>query len=446
VFLNRGSYGGKSRIYTTTDAGISWYYQSLEPDASGIAIAPDQTIHVLSSDVTGPNYLQGKVYTSTDLGQTFTSSQSLVDGDSFTLAVDSCDRNMLYLANEDYATPDNDSSEIYVSSDAGISWETTFSHQTYYLSGVLATTKNVLYAGCIDSLGILRSTDRGKSWKNIGGPSLRYDCHGIALAGDQIVFVLDQFGNIWRTTNSGGDSLKDFPVVRLATNDVHADTIGTNFIQIPIIIQNMNERRDAECVLHYAPVERLMYQGTFSKSSVPLDISGEQWTGHSKLYIPKASSSDTILGYARFIVRADTTMLPKVWFDSLWIDNTIIPCAIYDQYVASKDVATSNIIIPSGCGTPILSEYIRTKHILAFSIRPNPVQESINLELNSVTDQTATIELINPLGVVLNRFEHQLTIGTNTIRLDIKDYLAGAYYLRIRSNEGETGQMFVVGR
>ncbi len=57
------------------------------------------------------------------------------------------------------------------------------------------------------AMALQRSTDDGVTWTNIGGPTQEFDTRTIAAVNSNIVLVLDANGSVWRTMNSGGDSL-----------------------------------------------------------------------------------------------------------------------------------------------------------------------------------------------------------------------------------------------
>ncbi|MFI5263266.1 MAG: T9SS type A sorting domain-containing protein, partial [Candidatus Kapaibacterium sp.] len=106
-------------------------------------------------------------------------------------------------------------------------------------------TANAVYASSIinditSPQGIYRSTDKGVSWKNIGGPFYAaYDSRTITCVNDNIVFVLDADGSIWETINSGGDSLGRVNDLLLSENSLFAgdsllicDTSITRFFNV----------------------------------------------------------------------------------------------------------------------------------------------------------------------------------------------------------------------
>lgn len=226
--LNVAFAGSLNTIYAITgdgffavsfNRGANW--KTTRPGGDyGICFAEaiDKTIYVLT---TGGNIFGevGEISSSTDQGATWTILPGSPDGDSYTMCADSCDLSKLYLANEDHQSTVNDLSDLYYSRDSGKSWISTVGFPTPYLSGGMTCTKNVLYASSLGK-GIYRSTDKGISWKSIGGVTMpnprdkgmAFDARNIACADDNTVFLLDVEGSIWKTTNSGGDSLLKPPI------------------------------------------------------------------------------------------------------------------------------------------------------------------------------------------------------------------------------------------
>ena len=202
-----------SMLFTSTDRGLSWNQRQTSFAASSAAlcfgIARDKTLYVES-------YIGGAGWTnrSTDGGATWSSNGGQVDGDSNTLSVDSCDNERLYLVNENTVARSLNlegdlETRLELSTDGGTTWRATNWHDLDYYSGALASTANVLYLGTVPNGGdgVLRSTDRGITWKNIGGPTEEFDTRTIAAIDNNAVLVMDASGNVWRTNNSGGDSL-----------------------------------------------------------------------------------------------------------------------------------------------------------------------------------------------------------------------------------------------
>ncbi|HJW28353.1 MAG TPA: YCF48-related protein, partial [Saprospiraceae bacterium] len=192
-------------VLTSFDEGVTWVPQTISGRVQTMSIGVDGSVFVLSYEGTA-----AKVSASTNRGATWSQANGPVDFDSYSLEVDSCDNRQFYIINEDYASSNNGLSEIYSSTDAGATWRVSFSQPVNYLAGSAASSKNVQYVPTLSN-GVLRSTDRGRSWKNIGGPGNVADSRNICAINDNTIFVLDPFGSIWATFNSGADSLPAFP-------------------------------------------------------------------------------------------------------------------------------------------------------------------------------------------------------------------------------------------
>ncbi len=192
-------------IHTSMDGGNTWGGSALYNGTfHSFAVAQDGTIYV-EGDTSSTSL--GSVLFSNDYGNTWNVTAGTYNGDSWTLAVDSCDSKRLYLTNEEWQEPDSLVSHFYVSLDGGQSWQTTDTKAKPYLSGSMSTTNDGVFVGTQDGSGVHRSMDRGLSWKPIGGPSNNPDTRNIAAINDDIVLAADGSGNIWLTTNGGGDSV-----------------------------------------------------------------------------------------------------------------------------------------------------------------------------------------------------------------------------------------------
>ncbi len=190
-------------IHISTDGGNTWGGHAFYNGTfHSFAVAQDGTIYV-----DGDAVRLGSVLVSTDLGNTWNMTAGTYNGDSWTLAVDSCNSKQLYLANEETQVPDTVLSNFYISVDGGQSWQTTDTHAKPYLSGSMGTTADGIFIGTEDGTGVHRSMDKGMTWKAIGGPDISSDTRNIALVNDNLILATDEQGSIWRTVNGGGDSV-----------------------------------------------------------------------------------------------------------------------------------------------------------------------------------------------------------------------------------------------
>ena len=77
------------------------------------------------------------------------------------------------------------------------------------------------------------------------------------------------------------------------------------------------------------------------------------------------------------------------------------------------------------------------------SLRQNPVQDIIELNLQSPSKQVASVEIYDALGVKLFSDTKNLSEGDNEIPLDTKLLSNGVYIVRINSTYGTASQCFV---
>jgi photosystem II stability/assembly factor-like uncharacterized protein len=244
---NLGVVGGRQAILKTTDHGQSWT-DITPPFSSGfcrVAVLTDKII--IASSLSSPQvmkttdgglqweFIGSSAVTfatdrndglfvpwpgarSSDIGATWDSMYDApADIDSYSIEVDACNSQYIYILNENYASPGDNISKIVTSSNRGRTWSASFQHPIKYLSGGMAVSLHSVFAGTAWD-GILRSTDFGATWIHCAtqsaGPSIVVDCRGICPINDNLIFALDSLGNIWMTENCGGDSVRtsDFPV------------------------------------------------------------------------------------------------------------------------------------------------------------------------------------------------------------------------------------------
>lgn len=197
-------------VYITHNGGSSWSISRFAASAMDI-VAKGKGVAYISS---GNNRLTGSsLYETQDSGRTWRKLPGIFEWDSFQFAQDQCDENYFYVANEDVSAGFDGFSEIFVSADYGTSYRETDQHPVKYHSGSIVASKNAIFAQTTE--GIIRSTDRGLSWMNIGGPAHEYDTRMICAISNNILIASDTNGTIWRTVNCGG-----YPIPEATTEEL----------------------------------------------------------------------------------------------------------------------------------------------------------------------------------------------------------------------------------
>jgi hypothetical protein len=216
--VNDFTFGGG----VTTDGGLSW---SGSPQSGAYCVKyKNGTIY----DFAASTFFFGSIITSTDFGSTWQQGNTGIDVDSWSLAIDSCDVNRIYLSHEDMAIATDQFSKIFLTTDRGDTWQTMVSQPRPFFSGSVAEGNFAIYCQTTSN-GVFRSTDKGMTWSTIGGPSVGVDSRLIAALSDDLLLAVDSDGNVWRTDNSGGDSIQ---LPQIPSAQVHSESASAYMGQI----------------------------------------------------------------------------------------------------------------------------------------------------------------------------------------------------------------------
>ncbi len=199
-------------VYVSNDGGLTWNTNPLEDWVQDVATMIDGSLRAFSG--TNPT---GRLYQSKDDGANWQPLAGTTGLDAWSFAADSCDPNRLYLVNEEAAGSDFNEAYLWVSSNGGVSWQITLTRMSTELAGSIALGPHSIYCPTTVA-GVLRSIDKGATWKLIGGPSCRIDSRQIVAVTDNELFVIDPRGDVWHTINSGGDSVRVGSMGSIATN------------------------------------------------------------------------------------------------------------------------------------------------------------------------------------------------------------------------------------
>jgi len=194
-------------VFYSNDAGVTWqgvgnnnWIREILPSINGKA-------YLLSGDW-GPGE---QIWKTADYGASWNEQPGQVNGDSWSFEVQGCNNSNMIIVNEGYSVTAayDGRSRIYVSSDEGQTWSAAMDNASKFFAGSVCLGPNTAFVPTVSeaNAGIWRSTDHGKTWKNIGGPSASGDTRLIAAIDDNHVIASDINGSIWITQNSGGDYL-----------------------------------------------------------------------------------------------------------------------------------------------------------------------------------------------------------------------------------------------
>lgn len=201
IVVPQGAFG---TISVTTDGGRTWtnnrvgqLVQFIVPLTPGRAYA-----------LIGGQNRKVTLSLTTDFGITWNRlSDSVAFLDSYSFGVDPCGEEKVYVVNEDAGgTPNNGMAEMFVSNNGGKDWIVTYERPVRDLVGSIAVASNAVYAQTV-ARGVIRSTDYGATWKDIGGPSAPFDTRLVCAIDDNRVLAADHDGTLWVTENAGGDSV-----------------------------------------------------------------------------------------------------------------------------------------------------------------------------------------------------------------------------------------------
>lgn len=400
----------------TTDGGITWatVISGKKQELEKVLYLKEGIFECFGMTSTG-----GHIFSTSDNGVTFEQHTGTPDFDSWSFDVDSSDHHRIYLVNEDVLAPSDAFSQLFLSTDDGLSFQTPFSRPLNFFSGSIAQACNAIYCPTITD-GIYRSTDHGMTWQSVGGPNCSVDTRLISAITDNIVIVVDDQGNVWKTTTGGnGGRVPDLGNIR--SMDITADTIGGT-IYLPIIIPSGYKLSDIMLSMHF-DTSILVYQGAFLNGKNITDIS---MPGLAKLHIDNTSTvqDDSMIIYAAFKYFPNNNPCTTVLFDSISIASSGLRCASIITTFSAK--ICSNM----GCSAAMLSNYLRYGKAPQLSIVPNPSSgfASIHSDMNI---GEAEIEVYDILGELKMKFEDVLSSSHSTT-FDISGLPSGLYSIRVR--------------
>ncbi len=389
---------------------------------------------ILDEGNTKPGIHSSLIVTS-DYGQQWHEAAGMADWDCNAIEVDQCDRSTIYLINEagiPYAEDDGNS-DIFVSHDLGDHWERVLTRRSDastispYLSGSITASPNAVFAQTRTD-GVIRSSDKGAHWISIGGPNIGYDTRFIGAMNDQILFAVDSFGTIWKTENSGGDSLQS---LKFSSAKIINDTSGA-VLALPIYLYRLSNQQQISMVMTY-PASLLSYQGSYLTGGLPIDVASHPVPGRSKLLIRSGmldSMGTSAIGYSLFRWIGSSTECAHVQYDSIRSSEPItVSCGAPSDYNGQSFegiVATISTCID----LPGTSAEVNPMHSSdLFRVVPNPVRDHATIYSDYFEGQI-TITLFDELGKPLISEEGSISTSA-AFSLDLSALPSGSYHLRL---------------
>jgi photosystem II stability/assembly factor-like uncharacterized protein len=216
-----------ARLYVSSDDGLTW-----EKRTSLIGGLTDEWLSVSTlalghSDRIFASMGEFGLFISSDAGETWDRAVSNQAFSSYALAIDS--DGVVYTGDSLQMGP---SSKLYRSSDNGVTWTELPSIVDGHGIRSLAARGNIDLFAAVDNVGVFKSQDQGVSWTPIGSglPAISYsslhinDNGRVLLATNEGVFVLNETDSEWEAINADLYNLDVFVLATTADGRLIAGT------------------------------------------------------------------------------------------------------------------------------------------------------------------------------------------------------------------------------
>jgi hypothetical protein len=145
------------------------------------------------------------------------------------------------------------------------------------------------------------------------------------------------------------------------------------------------------------------------------------------------------IGFKIYLTKDSTT---RIYLANVIIDTSgfpLLPCGT----LSLSDSGSAVFDYIYQCGERSIAGFMNgTMPMKIISMRPNPAQDEIQIDLESAVKQDANIEIRNALGAVVLSDRRNMTNGKNTIRINTKGLASGMYLVRA----GSASQSLVISR
>ncbi len=192
---------GTGQIYTTTNSGLNWTVQTNAPATNWTCVASSAdgtklvaVEHTTVYGETNSPFVASGIYTSTDSGVIWTFQTNAPSAVFWTSVVSSPDGNRL-AATAAFGT-------VYLSTDAGTNWVATDLPTNFLWKSIAASTDGSKMAVAGGPGPIYVTTNSGATWKDTGAPITNWICVASSVNGTKFAAASFQSG-MYISTNSG---------------------------------------------------------------------------------------------------------------------------------------------------------------------------------------------------------------------------------------------------
>jgi len=170
-----------------------------------------------------------------------------------------------------------------------------------------------------------------------------------------------------------------------------------------------------------------------SKSSNVTSSDGKSFTiSNPKEIIADGNGILATVGFSVYLTKDSVTTISM----TNRTDTTALPCGSMTLSTGGSATFDYNYF----CGERSLAGFMNgVMPMKIVSLRPNPSQEEIELDLQSASKQNAQVEIFDALGVKVFSETRNIVAGSNRVQLNTKGLSGGMYFVRI----GGASQSFV---
>jgi photosystem II stability/assembly factor-like uncharacterized protein len=227
-------------------------------------------------------------------------------------------------------------------------------------------------------------------------------------------------------TNSGTLQL-------FSSNVVRNDTIG-GIVSVPLIMVPGAQWSKLTASLQF-DTAMLVYLRTHIPGD-PTDFTTAYGTGTAQIQLYGSQVHGDTICLADFLIFPETDSCTTVQFDSISVTYSK-----GSNCILSNPDVTAQVCAPVGCGTPLLSEYVRYGGIPAIQVVPNPAGGSVSIVSNRDIG-SSTISIYDAGGI--QRISTTEAVGPEqSPNITLDGLPSGVYFVRIQGAEYSGSLIFL---